>query len=337
MSLTIHNAAGETVQLSASPLALGGEAVVYEVPKFSGVVVKMYHDTILQKRGKGLQEKIEAMCSDTHLAQFKQHTGLAWPRFSVYDPEGNWRGYAMRKSAGVRMNLLAHAMAYRQHFPKLQRPAIVAYLINLLETVRTLHASGVMVGDYNLANFLCDPRSQEVTLIDCDSWQLAASGKTYRCPVSVADMLPPELHGKELPKLNRKPEAEHFSLAILIFKTLMLGRHPYDVVGGAGPVENIRNGYFPYGLGGGGIPKGPWFNIWSHLPFKLKESLITTFKEGSQDLSQRATVEEWIELLKLYQRELSRGWHNAEIKPEKPKAKEYRGTQQDRISVPNTL
>ena len=175
--------------------------------------------------------------------------------------------------------------------------------------------------------FRSDPDSDSVTLIDCDSWQVNAAGKTFRCPVAAPDMLAPELQGKELGKISRTLESEYFSLAILIFKSLMLGRHPYDVVGGAGPVENIRKGYFPYGQGGGGIPKGPWFNIWSHLPFKLKEQFIRTFKDGAQDSAPRTTITEWIDVLKLYQRELGRGWHDTQIKPAAPKTKEYRGTQ----------
>lgn len=333
MSITVRNAAGESVQLSDTPFAQGGEAAVYSVPRFPGVVVKLYHPQVLQKRSSTLRAKIEAMSTDPHLAGFKQRPELAWPRFSVFDECGQWRGYAMRKAAGVRMNLLAHAMAYREHFPNLDRRAVVAYLLSLLGTLEKLHAAGVMVGDYNLANFLCDPDSNTVTLIDCDSWQVNAAGKTFRCPVAAPDMLAPELQGKELGKIGRTLESEYFSLAILLFKALMLGRHPYDVVGGAGPVENIRKGYFPYGQGGGGIPKGPWFNIWSHLPFKLKEQFISTFKEGAQDASARTSISKWIEVLNLYQREIGRGWHNTQIKPATPKPKEYRGTQS--ISQPS--
>ncbi|GAB1423602.1 hypothetical protein MASR2M16_08360 [Thauera terpenica] len=334
MSLTVRNAAGESVQLFDTPFAQGGEAAVHAVPSFPSVVVKLYHPQVLQKRSDALRAKIEAMSSDPRLASLKQHPGLAWPRFSVFDARSQWRGYAMRRAAGVRMNVLAHAMAYREQFPNLDRPAVVAFLLSLLGTLKELHTAGVMVGDYNLANFLCDPDSAAVTLIDCDSWQVNAAGETFRCPVAAPDMLAPELQGKELGRISRTLESEHFSLAILIFKALMLGRHPYDVVGGAGPVENIRKGYFPYGQGGGGIPKGPWFNIWSHLPFKLKEQFIGTFKEGAPDPSARTSIAEWIDVLNLYQRELGKGWHDTQIKPATPKTKEYRGTQT--ISQPAT-
>lgn len=327
MTITVHDQTGKSVQLSDTPFAQGGEAAVYSVPQVPNAIVKLYHPQVLKKRGSALRTKIEAMSGDPQLVRFKQHPGLAWPRFSVFDEQRKWRGYAMRKAAGVRMNLLAHAMAYREHFPNLDRPAVVAYLLSLLGTLQELHTAGVMVGDYNLANFLCDPNSHAITLIDCDSWQIKAAGQTFLCPVAAPDMLAPELQGKELGRVSRTLESEYFSLAILIFKTLMLGRHPYDVVGGSGPVENIRKGYFPYGQGGGGIPKGPWFNIWSHLPFRLKEQLISTFKEGAPDASARTTISAWIEVLSLYQRELGKGWHDTQIKPATPKAKEYRGAQ----------
>ncbi len=71
MSLTVRNAAGESVQLSDTPLAQGGEAAVYAVPKFSGVVVKLYHPQVLQKRADTLRAKIEAMSSDPKLAILK--------------------------------------------------------------------------------------------------------------------------------------------------------------------------------------------------------------------------------------------------------------------------
>ena len=327
MTLSVRNATGEYVQLADTPFAQGGEAAVHAVPKFSGAVVKLYHAPVLQKRTDILRAKIEAMISDPDLARFKQHMGLAWPRFSVFDDDGRWRGYAMRKAEGVRMSVLAHALAFREHFPKLDRQALATVLLNLLVTVRELHAANVLVGDYNPANFLCDPASGGVTFIDCDSWQIFAKGKTFRCPVAAPDMLAPELLGRELNKILRTQESELFSIAILLFKVLMLGRHPFDVCGGASPVDNIRKGYFPYGIGGGGIPKGPWFNIWSHLPYKLKEQLVRTFKDGIGNPSDRTALAEWIDLLKLYQREMDKGWHDKEIRPPAPKTKNYRGSQ----------
>lgn len=327
MSLVVRSPAGESVILSTTPFAQGGEAAVYSVPQFPGAVVKLYHPRVLEKRRDSLRAKIDTMAGDPKLAGFRQRTGLAWPKFSVFDERNQWRGYAMSKANGKRMNVLAHFKAYAEHFPGLDRPALVCYMLSLLGSIEALHQAGVMIGDYNPANFLCDPTSGTVTLIDSDSWQLTTAGKIFHCPVAAPDMLAPELQGKELGKTHRTLESEHFSLAILLFKMLMLGRHPYDAVGGAGPVENIGKGHFPYGLGGGGIPKGVWFNIWSHLPYKLKEQFVRTFREGARRPAERTSTAEWIELLKLYQREMARGWHDTQLKPVAPKAKDYRGNQ----------
>lgn len=327
MSLCIRDAAGSAVQLAGEAFAQGGEAAVYAVPAYPSVVVKLYHAEVLKKRGRALQTKIEAMVNEPQFAAFKQHPGLAWPRLSVFDGSGQWRGYAMRKSNGVRMAVLAHAMAYRTHFPDLDRPALVNYLLDLLGTIRDLHAAGVMIGDYNPTNFLCDPDSSRVSLIDCDSWQVRCRGQLFACPVAAPDMLAPELLGKELASVPRSVESELFSLAILLFKLLMLGRHPFDVCGGGSPVDNIRKGHFPYGEGGGGIPKGPWYNIWSHLPYKLKAQLVHTFRQGAQNPAERTPVSTWIDLLTLYQRELEKRWHSWDIRPATPKEKTYRGAQ----------
>ena len=328
MTLTVLSPAGERVQLNPQPLAQGGEARVHEVPAFPRAVVKLYHPEVLASRGDALRQKIEAMSTDPKLASLKKNPHLAWPLFGVRDAQGHWRGYAMRRVQGHALNKMAHAMAYREHWPALDRLAVVNYLLSLFSTLQQLQQAGVLVGDFNPSNFLCDTRSYRVTCIDCDSWQVTAQGKLFACPVSVPDMLPPELLDKSLGQVQRTERTEAFAIAIVLFKTLMLGRHPYDVVGGHGPVENIRRGYFPYGLGGGGIPKGPWFNIWSHLPFKLKEQLIATFKEGAHQPQHRTTLAHWLELLTLYRKELEKGWHDAALRPLQPKSRDYRGHSQ---------
>ena len=63
------------------------------------------------------------------------------------------------------------------------------------------------------------------------------------------------------------------------------------------------------------------------MPFKLKEQLILTFKDGVPDASVRTSISTWIDVLILYQRELGKGWHDIQIKPAIPKTKDYRGIQ----------
>lgn len=323
------SAIGPVFDVQAQPcqlgelLARGGEGEVYPLLHRPEILVKRYHASELQKRGQALQDKVEAM---RHLAGLRNHPAMSWPLISVYDGKRRWIGYAMRRVEGVPMHALAHAMLYRKHFPALDRIGLTGYLLRLIELLQTLHQQGIRMGDYNLQNIFCTPGTDKVALIDCDSYQLDVNGKHYPCPVGSADLTAPEHQGRPFSQIVRTEASEAFSLAVILFKCLMLGRHPYDVVGGEDPVTNLRQGKFAYGVGNTGIPQGPWYNIWSHMPYSLKDLFITTFTEGAQDPARRPGLADWHQALTRYQREMQKGWHQVAIRPEQPKSRDYRGS-----------
>ena len=320
-STTVFDPEGTPKALSKL-LAGGGEGNVYPLVERSEILIKWYHPEVLQKRGIELREKTEAMIKIKN--DFSNYS-VSWPLLSVFDVKKKWIGYAMHRADGVPLGRLAHALAYQKSFPMLNRHDITNYLLSLLEAVQMLHKARVRVGDYNFNNILCTPGSNRVTLIDCDSYQIERNGRVYPCPVGSPDMTPKEHHGKEYEKIFRSEESERFSLAIVLFKCLMLGRHPYDIVGGEDPVSNLREGRFAYGQGSSGIPIGSWYNIWSHMPHRLKSMFINTFTEGAGDISRRPTIEEWMNELHIYLNEMNKGWHEVAIKPKKPKSKAYLG------------
>ena len=311
---------GAVKQLGAE-LARGGEGTIYPLTDRADILVKCYHDDILQKNRKTLRDKLQAM---VEVHQQFGNPNLSWPLLSVFNAQGEWIGYAMRRVSGVKMHCLAHAILYKKHFPSLTRVALVQILLNLVTQVEQLHQQGVMIGDYNLNNFLCDPQTLQVGLIDCDSYQVQLAGVRYPCPVGSPDLTPKEHHGMNYADVVRNPQSEVFSLAIILFKCLMLGRHPYDVVGGEDPVSNLKAGNFPYGKGNSGIPKGDWYNIWSHMPYRLKSLFVSTFVEGATDPQQRPSLADWKQALQLYQTELNKGWHETAMRPAQPKSSERR-------------
>ena len=311
---------GAVKQLGAE-LARGGEGTIYPLTDRADILVKCYHDDILQKNRKTLRDKLQAM---VEVHQQFGNPNLSWPLLSVFNAQGEWIGYAMRRVSGVKMHCLAHAILYKKHFPSLTRVALVQILLNLVTQVEQLHQQGVMIGDYNLNNFLCDPQTLQVGLIDCDSYQVQLAGVRYPCPVGSPDLTPKEHHGMNYADVVRNPQSEVFSLAIILFKCLMLGRHPYDVVGGEDPVSNLKAGNFPYGKGNSGIPKGDWYNIWSHMPYRIKNLFVSTFVEGATDPQQRPSLADWKQALQLYQTELNKGWHETAMRPAQPKSSERR-------------
>ena len=310
-------------KMLGSLLARGGEGEIYPLAERPDVLIKWYHAADLQKRGSTLKLKVEAMRG---MSALQKESHLSWPLFSVFDDNNNWIGYSMYRAKGLPMFKLSHAVLYKKNFPNLDRRRLVDYLINLVSQVQNLHQKGVMLGDYNMQNILCNPDNDHVTLIDCDSYQISVQGIHYPCPVGSADMTPKEQQNREFSQIVRTSQSEAFSLAIILFKCLMLGRHPYDIVGGDDPVQNLCNGNFAYGIGNKGVPKGPWYNIWSHMPHRLKSLFIATFTDGADYPDKRASLNDWLEALTLYAKEIDKGWHEVAILPAAPKAKTYRGS-----------
>lgn len=305
-----------TQQLLAKLLAKGGEGSIYPLQNRSNILVKCYADEILQKEQIYLQQKIEAMRQMR--STFKNHN-MSWPAISIYDIQKQWIGYAMPKIEGHTMRVLAHAIAYKKYAPQLNRHDLVKMLISFLENIKYLHNNGIMIGDYNLSNFMWNPHDFTVGLIDCDSYQVHFNGKTFPCLVGSPDLTAPEHHGKSFKGIIRTPESEYFSIAIVLFMCLMLGRHPYDIIGGEDPVQNLKSGKFAYGIGNRGVPKGQWYNIWSHMPYRIKSLFIQTFTDGAKNPTQRTNIEAWLDALQVYERELVKGYHAMEIIPTKPK------------------
>jgi DNA-binding helix-hairpin-helix protein with protein kinase domain len=318
LSFTVYDSNKQPQKLDTE-LDSGGEGTVFPLNGRSDILVKIYHPEKMTKDGEYLKKKIEAM---TALKNNFVDTPLCWPRIRVYDERGEWLGYAMKRGKGVSMNKFAHAVHYKKYFPHLDRSQIVQYLLNFIEAIALLHKSNIYVGDFNLNNFLCDPQSHTVTFIDCDSYQLSINGSFFPCLVITPDLTPLEHHGCDARKVVRSAESDTFSVAIILFKCLMIGRHPYDVVGGEDPVSNMRNGYFPYGTGTKGLPPGRWYNIWSHMPYRLKTLFIKNFTEGAKNPSARPTLAEWKEALEIYQKEIKKGFHEQVIIPSEPKKSE---------------
>lgn len=321
----VYDPKGNLKQL-APRLAKGGEGEIFPLADRPGILVKRYFDAQLAKEKSYLTEKIAAMASVR--SQF-QGMNTSWAAIAVYsDPQQKeWIGYAMPRVEGKTMRTLAHAMLYKKHAPNLNRRDLANMMVDWLTTIKKLHSMEVMIGDYNLSNFMWNPKNLKVGFIDCDSYQFKHGGKNYPCLVGSPDLTAPEHHGKSFKQVVRTPESEHFSIAIILFMCFMLGRHPYDIVGGGDPVKNLQEGNFAYGKGNNGIqniPKGDWYKIWSHMTYNMKTLFVSTFTEGASDPRKRATVTQLISVLKQYVKELDKGYHSLEMRPTEVKPQLHR-------------
>lgn len=309
------------VQLLGDLLGEGGEGAVYALAGNQQIAVKLYHD----ERVRALPDLHDKISAQAACPELVRNVRLAWPQFPVYDQNSKFIGYAMRRANGKPLSRLAHPVLGPKHFPDCDRLFIVRVLLSLCTTVGSLHARGVVLGDINLDNVLVTPAG-DVVLIDTDSVQFRAGSRVFRCRVGKPELTAPEFHGQRFETIDRSVEGDAFALAVLMFQCLMLGRHPYDNIGGGTPVENIRGGNFPYGTGGarpgtsGAIPAGPWYVVWSHLTYRMKAAFIATFRKGARRPDQRTGVAEWQEILKDYRRCLKNGYHSRELRPDEAKS-----------------
>jgi hypothetical protein len=135
---------------------------------------------------------------------------------------------------------------------------------------------------------------------------------------------------------RRTEENERYSMAVLLFSVLMLGKPPYaarnanydDVV------DAVIAGQFPYSWRSEKTdenkeldnkllaPVGVWRNIWSHTTRKIKTCFGITFTGNP---ASRLTAADWVKELREYLRLIEIGYSTDEIAPDGYKDISYLG------------
>lgn len=303
-------------------LARGGEGAVYPLSINPKILTKLYHDEYIDDKQR--MDKIDAMIKLYNSSPTLTKLPVAWPLLAICNKERIWQGYAMKALIGTKLSVFKVPKLVRKHFPDISRIDVVEILQSLLKTAEKLHAQGIYMGDVNLDNFLVDPKTNQVSFIDCDSYQVSINGRNFPCPVGTDSMIPPEHQGQNLSSVVRNVHSDTFSLTIICFILLMSGRHPYEHIGGESISHNIRVGHFPWGQSirpgsQGAVPVGPWYNWWSHLSGALKGAFMQTFTEGSSDASKRVPLSELRKLLNQYKYSIKQGFLSNEMWPSQPK------------------
>ena len=201
-------------------LGQGGEGTVYELEEDPGSAAKIHHHPLTPLRA----EKIRAMAA----LQSDQVARLAaWPTGLLSLPSGTPIGLLMPKVTGHKdIHHLYSPKSRRAEFPGADWRFLIRVAANLARGVATIHDASSVIADINHSGVLVG-QDARVRLIDCDSFQFSEHGKTYLCEVGVPTFTPPELQGLLFSEIVRTPNHDNFGLAVLIFLTLFMGRHPF--------------------------------------------------------------------------------------------------------------
>jgi DNA-binding helix-hairpin-helix protein with protein kinase domain len=214
-----HTFGGREIVLGRE-LGRGGEGNVYEVQGVLELAAKIYH----QNKAGDRAEKISAMTSA------KWHTlapNIAFPIDALYEHGNRFVGFTMRRVGGQQpIHALYSPTSRKSSFPEAGFKFLIRTALNIARSIANVHNTGCVIGDINHSGILV-ANNATATLIDCDSFQVQAAGKTFLCKVGVSEFTPPELQNKRLDQLCRTVNHDGFGLAIIIFNLLFMGRHPF--------------------------------------------------------------------------------------------------------------
>ncbi len=268
----------------------GGEGYVYELANNPAQVLKVYFEELSLAKIAKLQ--LMVLMANPQIDAYS-----AWPKDIVKDQQGKYCGFVMRKLSGyVPLHNLFSPMDRKRMFPDKGYNFLVHVARNLATAFYTLHAAGLVVGDINEGNILVNAQGM-VAFIDCDSFQVKDGSHYHLCEVGVPRYTPPELLvNTSFETVVRTINTDSFSMVILIFQLLFLGRHPYagknNSAGDIDEEKAIKNNWFAYSLqnnNGKLLPPADSFPIKS-----LPEDLVALFHQSFEQIENRPLPAKWV-------------------------------------------
>ena len=266
-------------------LGSGNEGEVYAIQNDPAYAAKIYHEG--KRPGPTQTTKLMAMEGKPPPGPLES-TGfptLTWPQQLIQDnATSTLVGFIMPRLStdhfvpiGTYCNPEARKRSVPVRYHSDQHVSTVSKtaIKNFTQTVHRLHLVDALIGDINDNNILINPADGFIAVIDCDSFQYTdqATGKTFPCTVGRPEYTAPELMNQMSGQCNepqcstdsnphrasygcipRTRDHDLFAVAVVIFKLLMDGSHPYDCIV-SGPnahqtnslKDRIESRYFAYG------------------------------------------------------------------------------------------
>lgn len=303
----------------AELLGEGGEGQVYAIRNDPGLAVKIYHE---DRRPQGhMAQKLTAM--EEKPPDFSHATPtniprVAWPTKVIKVRDGQQViGTVMPLVDRSRTLPISHILTQTTRKISLPKHRVSESHFqakrwdiaqNIITAVKALHAIECVIGDVNDENIMVDPGSGEISIVDCDAFQIKdyRNRTIHRCKVGREQFTAPELlttlsqkqcrsrtcrkrseQGKHKPDyscLDRRPEHDMFGIGVILFKLFMNGAHPYNqktdpsISSGATLKDLISSRQYPYDKNGPGR-NATEINRrrYNELPPELQNLFLRTF------------------------------------------------------------
>ena len=296
----------------------GGEGTVYAAGQGGSTVAKIYHREQLTRERR---EKLDYMVRIS-----PGIPGLCWPQALLFNREGEWAGYLMPQARARELCLTVYKPGRNnRNITALgwDRRSLALIAANVAGIFAQMHQRDILMGDVNPRNFMVS-QDCSVYFVDCDSYQFGA----FDCPVRSDRYTPPEVlkavrrSGRDSYNYRRTLDHERYSMAVVLFEILMLGKSPYESrdTDNGDVLDAITAGNFPYPFRTGGeddhvkpdqTPVGRWREIWSHMTYQIKSGFYSTFTG-----KERLPAGEWEKILREYVRQIELGHSSSDLAPE---------------------
>lgn len=217
--MDLFDEAGNGVRLGPQIGRKGGEGCVFQLVSQPGTVAKIFHDPVPPEK----EAKLVYM---TGFVKNGVSSMSAWPKGLLRDRRHALLGFTMPMVSGHEIHEFYNPKERLIRFPSLEWNHLVRIARNCSAAFDEVHKMSAVIGDVNEGNILVR-EDAKVYLIDCDSYQISANAKTWTCDVGVPMWTAPELQNKNFRGLPRTTNSDLFSLALLIFRLLFMGRHPF--------------------------------------------------------------------------------------------------------------
>lgn len=210
----------------------GAAGKIYRDATHSKSVAKIYHE---REKSETNRKKLEAMLQNrpnipTIKYKNKEYIQIAWPTALLEDSQGYCVGYLMPEIETKEAISLDHLMqkAVRQKLGLSERyidRVFAAY--NVTSVVAALHACGHYIVDLKPANVSIYKNTKLVALFDCDGFSICGEQNArYPAEYVSEEYIYPEGMRQTCQQMGE--EQDKFALAVIIFKLLNEGIHPFS-------------------------------------------------------------------------------------------------------------
>lgn len=236
-----YKTGGGEILKTADVINSGGEGTVYKLLGRTDTVAKIYS---AKNRTRERELKLQTMVKTPVLMDDYRY--LTWPTNTLYEvSSGKFVGYTMPLSQAEAPLICCVNPVHRRKatalWAKGREKDLYTIAYDLALAFDICHRNNICIGDVNETNIMISPEGLPV-IIDTDSFQVPNPNdpnKPFLCPVMTPDFTPPERTDNGNAPIG--PEQDNFGLAVIIYRLLHNGIHPFVGIDRAGEISDIPN------------------------------------------------------------------------------------------------